>query len=184
MATEAAAPYIDTLLKRVAARGATLGIRFESGAPVRVTDGSGGLRDITNRTLSPQEITAAIAPILPDAIKRLPQAPSATINYDCPGVGVFTVAIRRDGEKMSVAIDPAWHARASTDLTATAQKPTEPEFVVETTSVSAVVAANAPAAAKVSEPQVSVVHAAPIAPLAPVAPIAPVAPTASIDCSI
>jgi twitching motility protein PilT len=145
---------------------------------VRVTDGSGGLRDITNRTLSPQEITAAIAPILPDAIKRLPQAPSATINYDCPGVGVFTVAIRRDGEKMSVAIDPAWHARASTDLTATAPKPTEPEFVVETTSVSAVVAANAPAVAKVPEPQVSAVHAAPVAPPAPVAPIAPLAPLA------
>jgi len=32
MATEAAASYIDTLLKRVAARGAGLGIRFESGA--------------------------------------------------------------------------------------------------------------------------------------------------------
>jgi twitching motility protein PilT len=190
MATEAAAPYIDTLLKRVAARGATLGIRFESGAPVRVTDGSGGLRDITNRTLSPHEITAAIAPILPDAIKRLPQAPSATFNYDCSGVGAFTVAVRRDGEKMSVAIDPAGHTPAATDpqrsapraedSVTTAPKPhtSEPEFIVETTSVSAVVAANAPAAVKISEPA-PVAPIAPLAPVAPISPVAPLAPTAS-----
>ena len=107
MATEAAASYIDSLLKRVAARGARLGIRFESGTPVRVADGNGGLRDVTNRTLSPQEILAAIAPIVPDALKRLPQAPWVNFNYDCAGVGAFTVALRRDGEKISVSIDPA-----------------------------------------------------------------------------
>ena len=66
MATEAAASYIDSLLKRVAARGASLGIRFESGTPVRVADGNGGLRDVTNRTLSPQEIMAAIAATITD----------------------------------------------------------------------------------------------------------------------
>ena len=82
MATEAAASYIDSLLKRVAARGVGLGVRFESGAPVRVADGNGGLRDVTNRTLSPQEIMAAIAPMVPDAIKRLPQTPSVNFNYD------------------------------------------------------------------------------------------------------
>jgi len=182
MATEAAASYIDTLLKRVSARGARLGIRFESGAPVRVTEGSGGLRDVTNRTLSPHEIMAAIAPMVPEAIKRLPQTPSVNFNYDCAGVGVFTVAIRRDGEKVSVSIDPD-DAVTSADLTRSAPptqakstpQPTksEPELVVETTSVNAVVAANAPAATTISEPAV-----APLAPVAPIAHVAPLAPTA------
>jgi len=174
MATEAAASYIDTLLKRVSARGAGLGIRFESGAPVRIADGN-GLRDVTNRTLSTQEIMAAIAPIVPDAIKRLPQTPSVNFNYDCAGVGAFTVAIRREGEKVSVSIDPGDVA----DLTRSAPHgearsaplapKSEPELIVETTSVSAVVAANA----RREEP-------APLAPVAPIAPVAPVAPLAPI----
>jgi twitching motility protein PilT len=186
MATEAAASYIDTLLKRVAARGARLGIRFESGAPVRVVDGNGGLRDVTNRTLSPQEIMAAIAPMVPDAIKRLPQPPSVNFNYDCGGVGVFTVAIRRDGEKVSVSIDPG-------DAAPQPMK-SEPELIIETTSVSAVVAANTPGAASPSEhvaadaavrispahePAAPFVPIAPVAPLAPIAPLAPLAPNAS-----
>jgi twitching motility protein PilT len=192
MATEAAASYIDTLLKRVAARGARLGIRFESGAPVRVADGNGGLRDVTNRALSPQEIMAAITPIVPDAIKRLPQTPSVNFNYDCAGVGAFTVAIRRDGEKVSVSVDPddgagpadlprsaprvetrsapRVDATSAPRVQATPAPPpqkAEPELIIETTSVSAVVAANAPAAAT----------AAPVAPIAPVAPLAPTVPT-------
>jgi twitching motility protein PilT len=174
MATEAAASYIDTLLKRVSARGAMLGIRFESGAPVRLADGNGGLRDVTNRMLSPQEIMAAIAPMVPEAIKRLPQTPSVNFNYDCAGVGVFTVAIRRDGEKVSVSIDPGGDTTAP-DLKTPASPPTksEPELIVETTSVSAVVAANAP-----REETTVAFSPAPIAPVAPVAPIAPVAPVA------
>src|SRR3954471_13533618 len=99
MATEAPVSYIDTLLKRVASRGGNLGIQFESGAPVRVTDGAGAARDVTNRTLSAQEISAAIAPMLPDAIRRLPQQPSVAFNYDCAGVGVFNVVVRREGDK-------------------------------------------------------------------------------------
>ena len=180
MATEAPASYIDTLIKRIAARGPRLGIRFESGAPVRVADSNGGLRDVTNRTLSPQEIMAAIAPMVPEAIKRLPQTPSVNFNYDCAGVGVFTVAIRRDGEKVSISIDPGGDAVAPVDLTRLAPPATksEPELIVETTSVSAVVAANAPAEQTVAE--ISPAPAAPIAPVAPVAPLAPVAPVAPI----
>ena len=106
MATEAPASYIDTLLKRVSARGGTLGIRFETGAPVRVTDGNGGIRDVTNRTLSTQEIMAAIMPMIPETIKRLPQQPSVAFNYDCDGVGPFNVVIRREGEQLWVSIDP------------------------------------------------------------------------------
>ncbi|HEU5258465.1 MAG TPA: PilT/PilU family type 4a pilus ATPase [Vicinamibacterales bacterium] len=184
MATEAAASYIDTLLKRVAARGAKLGIRFESGAPVRVLDGNGGLRDVTNRALSPQEIMAAIGPIVPDAIKRLPQTPSVNFNYDCAGVGVFNVALRRDGEKISVSIDPG-DAAAPADLGRSAPQATksEPEFVVETTSVGAVIAANGPAAAGFVESigaREKPAATAPIAPVAPVARIAPVAPLAPV----
>jgi twitching motility protein PilT len=181
MATEAAASYIDILLKRVAARGARLGIRFESGAPVRVADGNGGLRDVTNRALTLQEIMAAIAPMVPEAIKRLPQAPSVNFNYDCAGVGVFNVAIRRDGEKLSVSVDPSDDAATPADLTRSAPHTeaaappatkSEPELIVETTSVSAVVAANAPAE------QTAAISPAPVAPLAPAAPVAPVAPIA------
>jgi twitching motility protein PilT len=189
MATEAAASYIDTLLKRVAARGARLGVRFESGAPVRVVDGNGGLRDVTNRTLSPQEIMAAIAPMVPDTIKRLPPQPSAFFNYDCAGVGVFSVAIRRDGEKVSVSIDPDDAAPWRSEAKSTPQRTkSEPELIVETTSVSAVVAANTlgaanrpgPVAAGESVVEISTAHepAAPLAPSAPVAPVAPVAPLA------
>src|SRR5690242_1885764 len=187
MATEAAVSYIDTLLKRVAARGARLGIRFESGAPVRVLDGNGGLRDVTNRTLSPQEIMGAIGPIVPDAIKRLPQTPSVNFNYDCPGVGLFSVALRRDGEKVSVFIDPS-DAAAPADLTRSAphieaksaSRPmkAEPELVIETTSVGAVVGANAQAAAQ-QAPVAPVAPGAPAAPVAPVAPVTPLAPTAA-----
>ena len=188
MATEAAASYIDTLLKRVAARGAGLGIRFESGAPVRVAEANGSLRDVTNRTLSPQEILAAIAPMVPDAIKRLPQTPSVNFNYDCPGVGVFTVALRRDGEKVSVSIDPDADAAAPADLRRSAPHveatsaplpaKAEPELIIETTSVSAVVAAIVPAAATIPKPALAPI--APIAPIAPVAPLAPVAPVAPV----
>jgi len=187
MATEAAAPYIDTLLKRVAARGTALGLRFESGAPVRVTDAHGGLRDITNRTLSPQEITAAIAPMVPDAIRRMPQQPSMSFNYDCAGVGLFAVVIRRDGERMSVAIEPAAHAPGAAEVTgstsrrdsapavtATAPQSTAPELVIETTSVGAVVAANASGAAK-HHGASQTVHSATVASIAPLAPT--VAPT-------
>jgi len=182
MATEAAASYIDTLLKRVAARGARLGIRFESGAPVRVVDGNGGLRDVTNRTLSPQEIMAASTPMIPDAIRRLPQTPSVNFNYDCVGVGVFSVAIRRDGEKVSVSIDPADASPADLIRSAphieakSSPQPTksEPELVVETTSVGAVIAANAPAAASPSE---SVAPEAVIEIPRAHEPAAPVAPT-------
>jgi len=197
MATEAAAPYIETLLKRVAARGTALGLRFESGAPVRVTDSHGGLRDITNRTLSPQEITGAIAPILPDAIRRMPPQPSMSFNYDCAGVGVFAVVIRRDGERMSVSIDPAGHAPGSADVTrvpsrhegtpaaapVSAPQSTESGLVIETTSVGAVVAANASGAAKQAD-AAQTAQSAPVAaiastPIAPVVPMTPLAPTAS-----
>ena len=180
MATEAAASYIDSLLKRVAARGARLGIRFESGAPVRVADGNGGLRDVTNRTLSPQEIMAAIAPMVPDAIKRLPQTPSVNFNYDCAGVGAFTVALRRDGEKVSVSIDP----EEAQGVTRSAPQVTksQPELVIETTSVGAVIAANGPAAAgfveSVSTPNNPVAQV-PVTSQQSSAPIAPLAPTTS-----
>src|SRR6266576_3293018 len=138
MATEAPVSYIDTLLKRVASRGGTLGVRFESGAPVRVTDGNGGIRDITNRTLSPQEIMAAIVTMVPDAIKRLPQQPSVAFSYDCSGVGSFNVVIRREGEQLWVSIDPGTAAPAAAAPPAPPPPPppkAEPELVIETTSV-------------------------------------------------
>jgi len=203
MATEAPASYIDTLLKRVASRGGSLGIRFESAAPVRVTDGSGAARDVTNRTLSSPEIAAAIAPIVPDTIKRLPPQPSVAFNYDCEGVGLFNILIRREGDKIWVSIDPG----AAPPVAAAppppppppppAPTPPEPELIIETTSVSAVVepprplhgygepAANntyaAPAAVD-EKPVVEIATSAfaveeSTAPVAPVAPSAPVAPT-------
>ena len=190
MATEAPASYIDTLLKRIASRGGNIGIRFESGAPVRVTDGGGGVRDVTNRTLSPQEIMAAITPMIPETLKRLPQQPSVAFNYDCAGVGMFAVAIRRDGDRVMVSIDPGGPAVAAAPPPPKPPAPqAEPQFIVETTSVSAVIDASAgmlrseptPAA---QEPVVvdtvitrNEAPAAPIAPVAPISPIAPIAPT-------
>jgi twitching motility protein PilT len=160
MAAEAPVSYIDTLLKRVAARGGTLGVRFESGAPVRVTDGNGGIRDVTNRTLSPPEIMAAIVSMVPDAIKRLPQQPSVAFNYDCAGVGPFSVVIRREGEQLWVSIDPGTCAPEAAapppppppPPPAPAPPKAEPELVIETTSVSATVAANAGLVERQPEP--------------------------------
>jgi twitching motility protein PilT len=206
MATEAATSYIDTLLKRIAARGGNLGVRFEGGTPVRVTDGNGGTRDVTNRLLTPQEILAAVAPIIPDAAKKqLVQQPLTTFEYDCEGVGLFTVAIRRTPDEMMVSIDPA---SAQPQLVAAAPPPSpppppappepapQPEFVIETTSVTAAVEVTAPIV--VAEPapaedntvievvvtteDVNEIAAAPVAPVAlvaPVAPVVPVAPTTS-----
>src|ERR1051325_7393166 len=151
MATEAPASYIDTLLKRVASRGGNLGIRFESGAPVRVTDAGGAARDVTNRTLSSPEIAAAIAPVVPDTIKRLGAQPSVAFNYDCEGVGVFNIAIRREGDKMWVSIDPGSAPPVAAAppppppaAPPPAPTPSEPELIIETTSVSAVVEPPAP----------------------------------------
>src|ERR1041384_1056351 len=148
MATEAPVSYIDTLLKRVAARG-NLGVRFESGAPVRVTDG-GAPRDVTNRTLSSKEIMAAIGPMIRDVLKRLPPQPSAAFAYDCAGVGGFNVAIRREGDKVWVSIDPSSAETSAPPVAAPPPPPppapvAEPELIIETTSVSAAVSQFAPA---------------------------------------
>ena len=51
-------------------------------------------------------------PMVPDAIKRLPQQPSVAFNYDCAGVGPFSVVIRREGEQLWVSIDPGTAAAA------------------------------------------------------------------------
>jgi twitching motility protein PilT len=138
MATDVATPYIETLLKRVVARGGNMGVRFETGAPVRVTDGSGTPRDVTTRPLSAQEILSAVAPIVPEDVKpQLHQQPETTFDYVCAGVGAFTVMVRREGEQVSVAIDPA---SASAPAAAPVVTPVaEPAFVVETTAGQAIV---------------------------------------------
>ena len=141
MATDVATPYIETLLKRVVARGGNLGVRFETGAPVRVTDGSGAPRDVTTRPLSAQEILSAVAPIVPDDVKPQLNQPEIAFEYVCAGVGAFTVMVRREGEQVSVAIDPA---AASTPAAAPVTVPvvttvSEPAFVVETTAGQAIV---------------------------------------------
>ena len=138
MATEVATPYIETLLKRVVARGGNMGVRFETGAPVRVTDGSGAPRDVTTRPLSAQEILSAVAPIVPEDLKpQLQQLPEFAFDYVCAGVGAFTVMVRREGEQVSVAIDPASaSAPAAAQVVAAVS---EPAFVVETTAGQAIV---------------------------------------------
>ena len=188
MATEAAASYIDTLLKRIAARGGNMGVRFEGGTPVRVTDGNGGTRDVTNRVLTPQEIFAAVAPIIPESAKKqLAQQPLATFDYESPGIGMFTVAIRRTADEMMVSIDPA-----SAKPVAAAPPPPppppappapapEPEFVIETTSVSASVDANESSMSVVEQDVVEVIMTTEVEPEVVIEPVAPVvsAPIAS-----
>jgi len=187
MATEAAASYIDTLLKRVASRGGNLGVRFEGGTPVRITDGNVGTRDVTNRVLTPQEIMAAVTPIIPDATKKqMQQQPLVTFEYDCAGVGVFTIAIRRTPDEMMVSIDPP---SAKPQPVAAAPPPPppppppsapapQPEFVIETTSVNAAIEVDEPSMAVVEDSAVEVVVttedvadviSAPVEPIAAVA---------------
>jgi twitching motility protein PilT len=120
------------------ARGGNMGVRFETGAPVRVTDGSGTPRDVTTRPLSAQEILSAVGPIVPEDVKpQLHQQPETAFDYVCAGVGAFTVMVRREGEQVSVAIDPA---SASTPAAAPVMTPVaEPTLVVETTAGEAIV---------------------------------------------
>jgi len=107
VATEVATSYVETLLKRVASRGANLGLRFEAGAPVRVTGGEGGPKDITNRPLSPAEILNALTTIVPDDLKRqVPPAPELRFEYECPGTGRYAVTIVRAEGQVSAVIDP------------------------------------------------------------------------------
>src|SRR5258706_3574870 len=140
MATDVVTPYIETLLKRVVARGGNMGVRFETGAPVRVTDGSGTPRDVTTRPLSAQEILSAVAPIVPDDVKPQLNQPEIAFEYVCAGVGAFTVMVRREGEQVSVAIDPAAASTPAAPATVPAVATvSEPAFVVETTAGQAIV---------------------------------------------
>jgi twitching motility protein PilT len=142
MATDVATPYIETLLKRVVARGGNMGVRFETGAPVRVTDGSGTPRDVTTRPLSAQEILSAVAPIVPEDVKpQLQHQPEIAFEYVCAGIGSFTVMVRRDGEQVSVAIDPASVPAPVTPpvVAPVVASVSEPMFVVETTAGQAIV---------------------------------------------
>ena len=100
---------------------------------------------------------AAIMPMVPDAIKRLPQQPSVAFSYDCAGVGPFSVVIRREGEQLWVSIDPGTATRCGRappppPPPAPAPPKAEPELVIETTSVSATVAANAGLVERQPEP--------------------------------
>jgi len=138
MATDVVTPYIETLLKRVVARGGNMGVRFETGAPVRVTDGSGTPRDVTTRPLSAQEILSAVAPIVPEDVKPHLHQPEIAFEYVCAGVGAFSVMVRREGEQVSVAIDPA-SASAQAAAAPVIAPASEPTFVVETTAGQAIV---------------------------------------------
>src|SRR5262245_31058582 len=136
MATEAAAPYIETLLKRVSERGQRLGVRFESGTQVRVTNPDGTARDVTNRPLSSREIMVALEPALTDdARHQIAQRSSARFEYTCAGVGTFNVLIRRDGEEVAASIDPIAAPVAARPPASVATP--EMELIIETTSVSA-----------------------------------------------
>ena len=102
MATAAAVPYIETLLRRVVARGGNMGIRFETDAPVRVTDGNSPPRDVTTRPFSAQEIMSTVAPIVPEDVKaQLHLHAEIAFDYVCAGLGVFTVMVRRQGEQVT-----------------------------------------------------------------------------------
>jgi twitching motility protein PilT len=145
---------IDTLLKRVTARGGC-GLRLESGLPIRMKGAAGEMSNVTARVLTRQEIMGTIAAIVPDEAKqRLPLESAVEFDYTTVDLGMFKVTIRSDGDQLLVAID----ASAGEDSHS----------------------APAPANQKMPSPAASVVPPAPI----PSSPAAPPAAAASSTVAV
>jgi twitching motility protein PilT len=95
--------FVDNLLKRFVAQGAQ-GLRFEAGRAAVIVDATGSTRNVTTRTLTHQEILAAIVPIVPEHARgELTRSPALQFEYRVPTVGAFDVRIRT-GDQLVVSI--------------------------------------------------------------------------------
>ena len=96
--------FVDNLMKLLSAQGGR-GLRLQAGHPAQMFDAAGSTRNVSTRTLTSQEILAAVTPIVPEHARAdLPSAPSVEFEYRVPAVGDFKVRILRSGDQLAVSI--------------------------------------------------------------------------------
>ena len=85
-------------------------LRLEAGLPARILGVDGTTRDLSSRPLTRQEILSLVSPVVPEHARRLlPKEPSVTFDYPS-SVGVFTLTVTRDAERLvvlAIAASPA-----------------------------------------------------------------------------
>ena len=96
--------FVDNLMKLLSAQGGR-GVRLQAGQPAQMLDAAGSTRNVSTRSLSSQEILAAVTPIVPEHARAgLPTAPSLEFEYRVAAGGHFKVRILRSGEQLAVSI--------------------------------------------------------------------------------
>jgi twitching motility protein PilT len=148
--------FVDNLMKLLSAQGGR-GLRLQAGQPAQMLEAAGTTRNVSTRSLTTQEILAAVTPIVPDAARaQLPHAPAVEFEYHVPAAGDFKVRILRSGEQLAVSIVRNGARPPETAPTASA--------TVSATAAAALPATTAPApqAATPAAPQ----HPAPSRPAA------------------
>ena len=121
--------FVDNLMKLLSAQGGR-GLRLQAGQPAQMLDAAGSPRNVSTRSLTTQEILAAVTPIVPDHARGgLPSAPSVEFEYRVPAVGEFKVRILRSGDQLAVSIVPngAGTTAAARTVPAAAAAPPPPE---------------------------------------------------------
>jgi twitching motility protein PilT len=96
--------FVDNLMKLLSAQGGR-GLRLQAGQPAQMLDAAGSTRNVSTRSLTSQEILAAVTPIVPDHARgELAGAPAIEFEYRVPAVGEFKVRLLRSGDQLAVSI--------------------------------------------------------------------------------
>jgi twitching motility protein PilT len=96
--------FVDNLMKLLSAQGGR-GLRLQPGQPAQMLDAAGSMRNVTTRSLTSQEILAAVTPIVPEHARgELAGAPAVEFEYRVPAVGDFKVRLLRSGDQLAVSI--------------------------------------------------------------------------------
>ena len=96
--------FVDNLMKLLSAQGGR-GLRLQAGQPAQMLDAGGSPRNVSTRSLTMQEILAAVTPIVPEHARAdLPTAPSIEFEYRVAAAGEFKVRILRSGDQLAVSI--------------------------------------------------------------------------------
>ena len=166
--------FVDNLMKLLSAQGGR-GLRLQAGQPAQMLDAAGSTRNVSTRSLTSQEILAAVTPIVPEHARgELTGAPAIEFEYRVPAVGEFKVRLVRSGDQLAVSIvrNGATAAAAAPAAAVAAPSAPAPPAPPPTASV---------AAAPPSVPA----PAPPVPPPAPVVqpPAAPVASAASAQAN-
>ena len=144
--------FVDNLMKLLSAQGGR-GLRLQAGQPAQMLDAAGSPRNVSTRSLTTQEILAAVTPIVPDHARgELPSAPSVEFEYRVPAVGEFKVRILRTGDQLAVSIvrNGGGTTAAAAPVAAAAAQPA---------ASAPAAAAPAPPAAPDHEPRTSIAEA-------------------------